>query len=161
MKPYLRHKGLTSSEFIPMMHGKPYEDIVSYVESIVGVFVPPGASSRKLKLLNRIIAMTKAALRKEPEYDSFIKTINNALNLTEKKRYYISDYGFSNVEDVVMGRATDLIPNPENYDKFHLENIVEWWKNKASNRYETLQKECKLRTGLELWTDGSVTDIIR
>ena len=161
MKPYLRHKGLTSSEFIPMMHGKPYEDIVSYVESIVGVFVPPGASSRKLKLLNRIIAMTKAALRKEPEYDSFIKTINNALNLTEKKRYYISDYGFRNVEDVVMGRATDLIPNPENYDKFHLENIVEWWKNKASNRYETLQKEGKLRTGLELWTDGSVTDIIR
>jgi hypothetical protein len=83
------------------------------------------------------------------------------VNLTEKKRYYISDYGFRNVEDVVMGRATDLIPNPENYDKFHLENIVEWWKNKASNRYETLQKEGKLRTGLELWTDGSVTDIIR
>ena len=124
MKPYLRYKGLTESEFIPMMHGKPYEDLVSYVESIVGVFVPHGASSRKLKLLNRIIAMTKSALKKEPEYDRFIQTIDNALSLTEKKRYYISDYGFSNVEDVAMGRTTELIPNKENYDKHHLKNII-------------------------------------
>ncbi len=161
MKPYIRYKGLTESEFIPMMHGKPYEDLISYVESIIGVFVPTDASSRKLTMITRIIAMTKSSLKGEPEYDAFMKTISNALNLTEKKRYYISDYGFSNVEDVAMGRATELIPNKENYDKFHLDNIIQWWKNKASNRFETLQKEGKIRTELEVWTDNKQIEIIR
>ncbi len=79
----------------------------------------------------------------------------------QKKRYYISDYGFSNVEDVSMGRASELIPNKENYDKFHLDNIIKWWKNKASNRYETLQKDGKIRTDLEVWTNNKSIDIIR
>jgi hypothetical protein len=161
MKPYIRYKGLTESDFIPMMHGKPYEDLVSYVESLIGIFVPPDASSRKLTLQTRIIAMVKIALKGEPEYNSFIKTIENAKNLMEKKRYYISDYGFSNVEDVVMGRATELIPNKENYDKFYLENIIKWWRNKASNRYETLKKEGKIRNELEVWTGDKPIDIIR
>jgi len=161
MKPYIRYKGLTESDFIPMMHGKPYDDLIEYVESLIGIFVPQDASSRKLTMQNRVIAMVKIALKGEPEYDSFIKTINNAKNLMEKKRYYISDYGFSNVEDVVMGRAKELIPNKENYDKFHLDNIIKWWRNKASNRYETLQKDAKIRTELEVWTGDKPIDIIR
>ena len=161
MKPYLRYKGLTESDFIPMMHGKPYEELISYVEGLIGVFVPHEASSRKLTMLTRIIAMIKIALKGELEYDSFTKTIENAKNLMEKKRYYISDYGFSNVEDVVMGRATELVPNKENYDKFHLENIIKWWKNKASNRYETLKNDGKIRTELEVWTGDKEIDIIR
>ena len=50
MKPYLRFKGLTDSEFLPLMHGKPYEDLRNYVENIVGEIVPIEASSRKLKI---------------------------------------------------------------------------------------------------------------
>jgi hypothetical protein len=161
MKPYIRYKGLTESDFIPMMHGKPYDDLIKYVESLIGIFVPQDASSRKLTMQNRVIAMVKIALKGEPEYDSFIKTINNAKNLMEKKRYYISDYGFSNVEDVVMGREKELIPNKENYDKFHLDNIIKWWKNKASNRYETLKKEDRIRRDIEVWTEDNQIDIIR
>ena len=161
MKPYIRYKGLTESDFIPMMHGKPYDDLIEYVESLIGVFVSPDASSRKLTMQTRIIAMVKSSLKGEPEYDSFMKTLSNALNLMQKKRYYISDYGFSNVEDVVMGRTTELIPNKENYDKFHLENIIKWWKNKASNRYETLKTDGKIRTELEVWTGNKEIDIIR
>ena len=161
MKPYIRYKGLTESDFIPMMHGKPYDDLIKYVESLIGIFVPQDASSRKLTMQNRVIAMVKIALKGEPEYDSFIKTINNAKNLMEKKRYYISDYGFSNSEDVVMGRAKELIPNKENYDKFHLDNIIKWWKNKASNRYETLKKENRIRRDIEVWTEDNQIDIIR
>lgn len=161
MKPYIRYKGLTESDFIPMMHGKPYDDMIEYVESLIGIFVPQEASSRKLTMQNRIIAMVKIALKGESEYDSFMKTIENAKNLMEKKRYYISDYGFSNVEDVVMGRAKELIPNRENYDKFHLENIIKWWKNKASNRFETLKNDGKIRTEQEVWTGDKPIDIIR
>jgi hypothetical protein len=49
----------------------------------------------------------------------------------------------------------------ENYDKFELENIISWWKNKATNRYETLCKEKRLRTELEVWTSGKDIDIMR
>ena len=49
----------------------------------------------------------------------------------------------------------------ENYDKFHLDNIVQWWKNKASNRYENLQSEDKIRSELEVWTENKQIDIIR
>ena len=42
-----------------------------------------------------------------------------------------------------------------------LENIIEWWKNKATNRYETLVQDGKLRTELEVWTSGKHIDIIR
>lgn len=161
MKPYLRFKGLTDSDFLPMMHGKPYEDLKTYVENIVGEIVPAEASSRKLKISNKIISMTKVALKGEPELEKFMTTINNALSLTEKKRYYVSNYGFSNFADVVMGRTDKLVPDKENYDKFHLENIIDWWKKKASNRFETLTQEDRIRTEIEVWTGDKELDIIR
>jgi hypothetical protein len=36
MKPYIRYKGLTESDFIPMMNGKRYTDLKDYVEDKVG-----------------------------------------------------------------------------------------------------------------------------
>ena len=48
MKPMLRYKGLTDSDFIPMIHGKPFKDLQNYVESRTGHLVPENASSRKL-----------------------------------------------------------------------------------------------------------------
>jgi Na+/H+ antiporter NhaD/arsenite permease-like protein len=39
--------------------------------------------------------------------------VANALSLTEKKRYYASNYGFSNFADVVTGKTDKLIPDKE------------------------------------------------
>jgi hypothetical protein len=161
MKPYLRFKGVTESDFLPMMHGKPYEDLKDYVEGIVGEFVPPDASSRKLKISNTIIAMTKVALRPHKEdYDRFMATITKAKSLTEQKRYYVSDYGIANFKDIVLGKTDKIVKN-ENFDKHHLANITEWWKKKASSRFESLKEEDRLRTEMEVWTNGKVLDIIR
>jgi hypothetical protein len=162
MKPYLRFKGITESNFLPMMNGKPYEDIKNYVEKINGgPIVPEDASSRKLKIINTIIAYTKAALKGTNEYESFMASIEKAKSLTEKKRYYASNYGFSNYTDVVLGKSNTLIPDKENYDKFKLENIIEWWKKKATNRFETLKTESRIRTEIEVWTGDKELDIIR
>jgi hypothetical protein len=60
-----------------------------------------------------------------------------------------------------MGRTDKLIPDKENYDKFHLENIIDWWKKKASNRFETLTQENRIRTEIEVWTGDKELDIIR
>jgi len=168
MKPLLRYNGLTDSDFLPMMHGKPYEDLKDYVESIIGEIVPMKTengiptASRKLKISNRIISLTKEGLKDHSsEYESFINTITKAKNLTERKRYYYCDYGFQNFKDVVLGKTEKLIPNKENYDKFHLENIYKWWKNKATNRYESLKNDNRIRNDIEVWTLNKDLDIIR
>ena len=160
MKPYIRYKGLTDSDFIPMMHGKPYEDLRNFVEDKVGDIVDEDVSSKKLKTTMRIIALTKAALKDQPEAAAFLETIDNAKKLTEQKRYYISDYGFKNMVDYVNCKTDMLIPG-ENYEKHNLVNLIEWWRKKACNRYETLYNENRLKDELEIWTSGKEIQIIR
>ena len=160
MKPYIRYKGLTESDFVPMMHGKTYDDLRDYVEGKVGPLVDPEASSKKLKITMRIIALTKAALKGKPEGLTFNQTIEKAKGLTEQKRYYISDYGFKNMVDYVNCKTDVLIPG-ENYEKHKLVNLIEWWRTKAVNRYVTLHNEGRLRSELEVWTSGKDIQIIR
>lgn len=160
MKPYIRYKGLTDSDFLPMMHGKPYSELRDFVQSKVGQLVDKDASSKKLKISMKIIALTKAALKGTPEGVAFQTTIDNAKNLTEQKRYYISDYGFKNMVDYVNGKDEVLLKG-DNYEKHNLSNIIQWWKIKATSRFQTLQSEGRLRNELEVWTSGKTIDIIR
>jgi hypothetical protein len=100
------------------------------------------------------------ALKGTPEGTKFAQTIENAKNLNEQKRYFISDYGYKNMVDFVNGKTDKLLPG-ENYEKFHLNNIIEWWRKKAINRFETLKIENRIRTEQEVWTGDKVLDIIR
>jgi len=162
MKPFIRFKGLTESDMVPMMHGQRYNDLKDYVEGKVGDLLggDESTTSRKLRTFTKIIALTKAALKGTPEGEAFHITIENAKGLTEKKRYYVSDYGYSNMVEY-MGCKTDTLLPGENYHKHELENIVAWWKSKAINRYETLKAEGRLRNELEVWTSGKEIQIIR
>ena len=162
MKPYIRFKGLTDSDIVPMMHGQRYHDLKDYVENITGDLLGGDTSttSRKLRTFTKMIALTKAALKGTTEGDAFNITIENAKKLTEKKRYYISDYGFKNTVDY-MNCKTDVLLPGENYNKHELSNVIEWWRSKAINRYETLKSEGRLRTELEIWTSGKDIQIIR
>jgi hypothetical protein len=42
-----------------------------------------------------------------------------------------------------------------------MENVISWWKKKATNRYETLKSEGRLRNEVEVWTNNKDIDIIR
>ena len=162
MKPYIRFKGLTDSDIVPMMHGQRYHDLKDYVENITGDLLAGDTSStsRKLRTFTKIIALTKAALKGTTEGDEFNITIENAKKLTEKKRYYTSDFGYNNTVDYMNCKTDTLVPGP-NYEKHELSNIIEWWRSKAINRYETLKSEGRLRTELEIWTSGKDIQIIR
>ena len=161
MKPMLRYKGNTMSDFIPMLHGKPYLDMVKYVEDIIGKgeLVPEGASSRKLKMTTGIIGLVKKALDGE-DLEKFKLTIANAKNLTEQKRYYVSNYGIENYIDIVNGKTDNIIKAP-NYDRYYDNELIEWWRKLASKRYNKLIQEGRLRKDLEVWTKDSNIDIIR
>lgn len=162
MKPYIRFRGLTESDIVPMMHGERYHDLKNYVESRVGDLLvgDTSSTSRKLRTFTKIIALTKAALKGTPEGEAFALTIENAKKLTEKKRYYTSDFGYNNSVDYMNCKTDTLIPGP-NYEKHELKNIIAWWKQKATNRYESLKADGRLRTELEIWTSGKDIQIIR
>lgn len=162
MKPFIHFKGLTESDTIPMLHGKDYDDLKSFVESKVGDILEGDerTTSRKLRTFAKIISLTKAALKNSSEGEDFNLTINKAKSLTEQKRYFISNYGFSNFVDYLNCKTDKLIPG-ENYEKHSLENVIEWWRKKAVNRYETLKRENRLRTELEVWSNNKDIQIIR
>jgi len=118
------------------------------------------ASSKKMKRQTKMISIIRNSLQDKQKLDEFNRVIDMAFNLTQKKRFYISDYGYSNVREVILGEQDKLIPGP-NWDKFYLENIISWWKKKATKRYEKLKEEGRLRTRVELWTDDDEIQIIR
>ena len=110
-----------------------------------------------------MISIIKASLKgvDDDAYAKFVQTYLDAKGLTEQKRAYMSDYGYSNVKEY-MNMETDTLIKKDNYDRYSFEGVTEWWRNKASNRFETLRSEERLRTTLETWnTNAKDIDIIR
>jgi hypothetical protein len=162
LKPIMRYKGLTESNFTPLLHDHIFKDLNKwFIERNDGeLLVKADASSRKLKTQQKMIAIIKKSLTSD-KHTEFITAIANATALTEKKRTYFSDYGFANVREVLRGEETQLIENPQNFDKFYMESVVEKWKKMSAKRYEKLKSEGNLRTELEVWTKDMEIDIIR
>ena len=69
-------------------------------------------------------------------------------------------YGNKNYIDIVNGKTKEIIKD-DNYDKFNLNNIIEWWKKKATNRYNNLKNDNRLRKELEIWSPNAQIQIIR
>ena len=98
MKPFLRHNGLTESNFAPLINDKNFRELDSWFRSKNNdeLLVEREASSRKLKTQTKMVSIIKRSLK---EHDScaltkFNETFQNALNLTEQKRSYVSTYGY-------------------------------------------------------------------
>jgi hypothetical protein len=113
-----------------------------------------------MKRQTKMISIIRNSLQDKQKLEHFNQVISMAFNLTQKKRFYISDYGYSNVREVILGEQDKLIPG-QNFDKFYYENIISWWKKKASKRYEKLKEDNKFRTKVELWTEDDNIQIIR
>ena len=60
-----------------------------------------------------------------------------------------------------LNLETDTLIKKENYDRYSFEGVVDWWKNKAQKRYESLKADGRLRKNLETWNNDSDIEIIR
>ena len=163
MKPFLRHKGETVSDFAPLINDDNFRRLKDWFESKNGEpLIDPQASSRKLKTQTKMISIIKASLKgvDDDAYAKFVQTYLDAKGLTEQKRAYMSDYGFDNVKEY-MNMETDELRKKDNYDRYSFDGVVDWWRKKAVNRFETLNSDGRLRTKLETWNMSDDIDIIR
>jgi hypothetical protein len=158
MKPILRGNGQTDSAFAPLINDDNFRSLNSWFKQRNGgdYLVPADASSRKLKTQQKMVSIIKTSLKAHDmaAYDKFCQTYKDALGLTQHKNSYYSTYGYES--------DTDTLVKAVNYDRFELENIIEWWRNKASKRYEILKNEGRLRRTIETWNvNADDIDIIR
>tara|TARA_Y100000593_G_scaffold54358_2_gene101617 strand:+ start:761 stop:1897 length:1137 start_codon:yes stop_codon:yes gene_type:complete len=165
MKPFLRFKGLTDSDFVPSINDEKYRDLKFWFENKNnGVpLVHDDASSRKMKTQQKMISIIKNSLNKhdKEKLKEFQQTFIDAKALTEQKRQYFSNYGYENVVDF-LNLETDTLKKAPNYDRYEMDEVVKWWKKLAGKRYSKLKSEDRLRTDLETWNvNADEIDIIR
>jgi len=162
LKPFMRYKGLTESKFLPLLHDQVFHELHDRFTLLNNntPLTDNKASSKKMKRQTKMIASIKKSLRDEEKLNEFNAVITMAFGLTQKKRFYISDYGYKNVREVIRGDEDKLIRG-QNWDKFYLDNIISWWKRKAGKRYEKLKQEDRFRDKVELWTEDDNIQIIR
>ena len=165
LKPFMRYKGLTESKFLPLLHDEVFHKLHDRFTLLNNntPLTDNKASSKKMKRQTKMISIIRNSLKEcgqNEKLQEFNSVIDAAFDLTQKKRTYFCEYGYSNVREVILGQQTELVRGP-NWDKFYLENIISWWKKKAAKRYEKLKEENRFRTKVELWTDDDEIQIIR
>ena len=166
MKPYLRYKGDTQSKFLLTLGEEIYFELRDwFTEKNDGEdLIHKGASSRKLKMQTKMVGVIKASLKKHDAkaHELFSKEIAKAGDVTTQKRFYMGEYGYANAKDVLLGKTESLI-KADNFDRFELDSIFEWWKKKATYRYNKLMADNKVRKELEVWNQDTMNkiDIIR
>lgn len=164
MKPFLRYKGLTESNFIPLLHDEKFRKFEKwFIDRNDGNPLVTTMTSRKMRAQNTMLTIVRKSLKEHnPEkLVEFEAVMNRLKDITEQKRYYISTLGYSNSREVVLGQETELKKNEQNWHKFEWEFMLDWWKKKAGNRFENLRKEGRLRTELEVWNRDMDIQIIR
>ena len=162
LKPFMRYRGLTDSKFLPLLHREAFHRLHDRF-TILNNNTPlteNRASSKKMKRQTKMISIIRNSLKDKEKLKEFNDVINNAFTLTQRKRFYTSDYGYGNIREVILGKDEKLVRGP-NWDKFHLDNIISWWKRKARKRYDTLRRDNRFRTEVELWTEDDDIQIIR
>jgi hypothetical protein len=161
LKPFMRYKGLTESKFLPLLHDDIFHELHNRFTNInTKPLTDNKASSKKMKRQTKMISIIRSSLQDQEKLKRFNEVINIAFSITQKKRFYTSEYGYQNVRQVLLGEEDKLVRGP-NWDKFELKNIISWWKKKSTKRYEKLKQESRFRTKVELWTEDDDIQIIR
>ena len=132
LKPFIRYRGLTESKFTPLLHDAQFHRLHDRFTYLNGgnPLTDNKGSSKKMKRQTKMISIIKNSLDDTEKLSQFNSVIAKAFSLTEKKRFYTSDYGYENVREVLSGEQSEL-RRGQNWDKHELDNIIKWWKKKV------------------------------
>ena len=139
LKPFLRHIGDTESKFLPLFHDDEFREFFNWfnVRNNNERLISADKSSKKIKIQSKMISIIKNSLKDNKKLEEFNACIKHAMSLTEKKRYYLGDF------------------------RHTAQQAIDWWKKKASKRYDKLTREGRVRHELEVWNPGVDLEIIR
>ena len=139
LKPFLRHIGDTESKFLPLFHDDEFREFFKWfnVRNNNKRLISADKSSKKIKIQSKMISIIKNSLKDKEKLEQFNTSIKHAMSLTEKKRYYLGDF------------------------RHTAQQAIDWWKKKASKRYDKLTREGRVRHELEVWNPGVDLEIIR
>ena len=166
MRPFLRYKGNTESKFFLTFAEDMYHEMKKWFEirNDNEPLVRKNASSRKLKTQQKMIGIIGNSLKEHNTlaWQKFVKFRKDTETVTTQKRFYMSSFGYENSREYIL-RETKELKKSRVWDRHELENVVSWWKTKATKRYESLKADGRLRTELEVWRRDNIDkiDIIR
>jgi hypothetical protein len=166
MRPFLRYKGDTESKFFLTFADDMFHEMKKWFEdrNAGEPLVHKAASSRKLKTQTKMISIISNSLKQHntTAHQKFVQFRKDTENVTTQKRFYMSTFGYENSREYIL-RQTDELKKSQVWDRHELENVIQWWKQKATKRYEALKADGRLRTELEVWRRDNIDqiDIIR
>lgn len=159
LEPFIKYYGMTESDLFLF----PNDDIYMFLRNTLrplygkeewgGSLVDPKPSGPKQREYTKIIQILKNHLKSnKEEYDKFNKFTSQSMKAKTKKRYYYSTLGYSNVREYILSDGQIELKKSENFDRFTLENVIEFWKKKAQKRWEKLNSEGRLKQDLEIYS---------
>ena len=163
LEPYIKFKGLTQSKNILTPTDNIYFTIRDKIREYYGnpewnnSLVNPKGSSPKTRELNKMIQILKKHIKeidmdRYKEFDTLVKTKSTTY---QQKRYYLSTGGIQNIHDVILNDET---PQYLNKDKYDLNNIIRYWKNKANKRWNKLHNDNRIKYEKELYTRETINE---
>ena len=170
LKPLIRYRGDTESKLMMNLSDDKYKKLRDDIQDKYndGKQLVPDTqeipTSRKMRTQSKMLSILKENLKTYDldKFNHLSKVVKEKMAITTQKRYYTSDFGYTNSVDYILGN-TKTLTKGENYDKFTFENVIKYWKKKAQKRYENLKADGRLRKELEFWTPQTIDtiDIIR
>lgn len=160
LKPFIKYGSMTESDIFLF----PSDEIFMAIRDVLrpiygkpewnGSMVDPGPSGPKMREFNKIISILKNHLKVQNplKFKEFSEFTKSHMKAKTKKRYYYSTYGYENAFEYIAADGKIPLIKRENFDKYSLENMIEWWKKKAQHRYEKLKEENRLRHEMEIYT---------
>ena len=108
-----------------------------------------------MREFSKVISIIKSHLK---EYDpeglkEFSTYIKEKCETKQQKRFYTSDFGYKNIREHIL---TDVPLIDGDRQKYDLENLINYWKNKASKRFNNLIEGNRLKTELEKYSVESI-----
>jgi len=168
LEPYMKFRGLTESTNYLFPTDEVYFPLRDLCREYYGIehegnmLVTKKGSSPKSREFNRMISIIKNEIQRNDHtlYREFVEFMKTKTRTLQQKRFYTSTYGFTNVKEHLTTGEDLIRPNK---DKYSLDNIIGYWKNKSYKRWSKLKQEGLLRNDLEIYKLGQLHnfDIIR
>lgn len=173
LKPFIRYGSMTESDIFLFPNDELFMGIRNVLRPLYGKpewggsMVDPNPSGPKMREFNKIISILKNHLKVQNplKYKEFVDFTKTHMKAKTKKRYYYSDYGYDNIPEYITSNGTIPLVKRESWDRYHLEHMIQWWKNKAQKRFDNLKKDGRLRNDLEIYTleriESGKVDMVR